>query len=80
MWVVDLADEATQAMVRVCIGVWGISGRRGSVSEAATDSDGKGGGDNDAPKSEEEGLPSRSAGGKVAVVVCGNGTPARCVG
>lgn len=80
MWVVDLADEATQAVVSVGIGVWGVSNRSGSVSEAAPDSDGKGGRDDDAPKSEEEGLPSRSAGGKVAVVVCGNGTPARCVG
>lgn len=67
-------------MVGVCIGVWRVGDRNSSVSKAATDSDGKGGGDNDAPEGKEESLPSWSTSGKVAIIICSDGTPARCVG
>lgn len=80
MWVVDLADEATQAMVIIGIGIGGVGDRNSGVSKTATDGDGKGRRDDDAPKGEEEGLPSRGTGGKVAVVIRGNGTPTRCIG
>lgn len=76
---VDFTNEASQAMVGVGIGVWGVGDRNSSVSKAATNSDGKGGGNNDAPEGEEESLPSRSTSGEVAIIICSDRTPTRCV-
>ena len=77
--VVNLEDEAAQGVLVVGVRVGRVLGEEDGDADGGADGDAEGGGDDDAEEGQGEDLPRGSLGGVVAVVVGGDGAPARCV-
>ena len=72
---VDLADEAAERVVLVCVGVGGVFVEEGGVADDGSEDGGEDGGQDDAAEGHEEDFAGLGGGGVVAVVVGCDGTP-----